>query len=148
MRLPVALLLGVLALAACGGSGGPAIDRAVALKLAAGADRIAAATGPCAARDRAVTLQRQTIAAINAGRIPDAYLEVIQSRVNEIVTELRVRCLPALAPRSTEPAPSPERARPEPTRTRGHDKSQGGPGDEGGHGHGKGHKEGHGRHGR
>jgi hypothetical protein len=101
MRLPVTLVLGVLALAGCGGSGGgPPIERAVAAKLARAADAVATASEPCSARDRAVTLQSRTVAAINAGRIPEPYLEPLQARVNEIVGELQVRCLPQPAPQS------------------------------------------------
>lgn len=104
MRLSASLLLGVLALAACGGDGGgPPIDRAVATRLARAADAVAAAGDPCTARDRAVALQTRTIAAINAGRIPDAYLEPLLGRVNEIVGELQVRCLPQPAPPTGRP---------------------------------------------
>lgn len=148
MRLPVTLLLGLLgllalgllALAGCGSSGGPPIDRAVGIRLADRADAVAAAENPCTARDRAVTLQRQTIGAINAGHIPQEYLEVLQSRVTEIVTELEVRCLPALAPQSTRPATAePERA-PDVAEGRGgskHDHKHDGKRDAKGHGHGK-----------
>ena len=144
MRLAVTLLLGLLgllALAGCGSSGGPVIDRAVATRLAERADAVAAAENPCTARDRAVTLQRQTIGAINAGHIPQEYLEAIQSRVTEIVTELEVRCLPALAPQSTRPPAAAEPGRaPKEAEGRGenkhkdkHDRRRSGHG----HGHGK-----------
>ena len=108
MRISVTLLLGVLALAACGGdAGGPSIDRPVAAKLARAADAVASAPEPCSARDRAVILQRRTIAAINAGHIPDAYLEPMQARVNEIARELQVRCLPQPSPQAQRAAVTP-----------------------------------------
>jgi hypothetical protein len=98
------LLLGLLALAGCGG--GPRVDRAVADKLANQADAIAKdvrAGDRCAARGHAAILQRQTIAAINAGRVPAVYQEPLQARVNAIVDELGLACLPAAAPQQTPP---------------------------------------------
>jgi hypothetical protein len=135
MRTPPLLLLTVLALAACGSSGGPAIDGTVATKLARQADAVAAAGNPCTARNRARTLQAETIAAINAGRIPTAYLEPLQGRVNEIVSELELRCLPTPAPSSTAPPPAPVVVLP--SEQKSHDR-HGHDGRGHGHGHGKG----------
>jgi hypothetical protein len=105
VRTSLALLLGLIALAGCGG-GGPAIDRAIATELARQADAVASASNPCTARSRARTLQRQTIAAINAGRIPAAYQETLQARVNELAATFELRCLPAPAPATTPSAPA------------------------------------------
>jgi cell division septation protein DedD len=111
--LAVALLclLGLAALAGCGGRSS-AIDSAVADRLAGQADAIAqkaAAGDVCAARGHARILQRQTIAAINAGRIPAEYQETLQTRVTEIAAALEPRCLPSLspAPRGAELPPAP-----------------------------------------
>jgi hypothetical protein len=133
------LALCALLLAGCGGRSGPSIDADVAAKLAGQADAIATAKDSCAARTHARILQRQTIAATNAGRIPAAFQEVLLARVNEIASELELRCLPVPAVASTEPAPPPVvRAAPRPRpRPHGH-----GHGDER-HGHGK--KKGHDR---
>jgi hypothetical protein len=100
------LLLCALALAGCGGRGGPAIDRDVATKLARQADAIASAQDGCARRTHARILQRQTIAAINAGRIPAAYQEALQARVNELAAELELSCLPTPAAQSEAPPPA------------------------------------------
>jgi hypothetical protein len=147
VRHSPALLLGVLALSACGDRGGPAIDAPLAAKLARQADAVATARQPCAARDHARTLQRQTIAAINAGRIPADYLEPLQARVNEIASELELRCLPT-PPRATVVPEPPASTRPAAVRPaagrhdegkhRGHEKrdKQGKHGKRGG-GHGK-----------
>jgi hypothetical protein len=136
VRSSLALLLGVLVLAGCGDSGGPPIDRAVAVKLARQADAIATAGNACAALTHARILQRQTIAAINAGKIPAAYLETIQSRVNELAGTLELRCLPTPPPVSTA-STAPPVAAPVPTRSRGRGYGFGrsrsrGHGDEGG----------------
>jgi len=61
--------------------------------------------------DRAVELQRRTIAAINAGRIPAEVQEPLQSRVNELVAELEPECLPSVAPESPPPPPAPPTTR-------------------------------------
>jgi hypothetical protein len=146
MRFPAALLLGVLALAACGGSGGPSVDRTVAERLASRAASVAAAADACTASDRAQALQRQAIGAINAGDIPAEYAELLQARVGEIATELRVRCLPSLPPRSTAP-PEPATSAPaHPHEQPRHGKGHGGHGHGRGHGHGQGHGHGHGKH--
>jgi hypothetical protein len=110
MRLYAMLLLCLLALAGCGGDGGPPIEKSLATKLANQADAIAQAGNACSARTHARILQRQTIDAINAGSIPPAYQETLQSRVNEIAATLELRCLPTPAPvsaESTHPPPVP-----------------------------------------
>ncbi len=103
MLRSVILLACVLALAGCGSSGGPPIDATLATKLANQADAIAAKRDPCAARTHARILQRQLIDAINAGRIPAAYLEPLQSRVNEIAAAYELRCLPTPSTESAAP---------------------------------------------
>jgi hypothetical protein len=144
-RIAVAFLC-LPALAGCGG-GSPSIDSAVADKLANQADAIAqkaAAGDPCAARNHARILQRQTIAAINAGTIPASYQETLQARVNEIDAALEPRCLPSLSPAPqssyqpdagrSEPSPKPK----EHEHEHEHDKK---PKPKKEHGHGKGKKD-------
>jgi hypothetical protein len=137
MRPFAVLLLCLLALAGCGGDGGPPIEKTVATRLANQADAVAKAGNACSARTHARILQHQTIAAINAGSIPPAYQETLQSRVNEIASSLELRCLPTPAPasaESTQPPPAPVAT---PTA----------PGRSGEHGaKGKGHGKGHGKH--
>jgi hypothetical protein len=132
MRI-AALSLCALALAGCGGHSGPSIDAALAAKLARQADAVAAAKDACAARTHAQILQRQTIAATNAGRIPTVFQEPLLGRVNELVGELELRCLPV--PAASTPAPEPP---PTPVfrgPAHGHEKHHGH-----GHGHGHGHR--------
>jgi hypothetical protein len=137
VRLGTLLLLCALALAGCGGSRGPSIDRDLAAKLANQAEATAAAKDPCAARTHARILQRQTIAATNAGRIPTTFQEPLLARVNELVSELDVRCLPKPAAAATTPAPTPKPKSPSVQEP----KPGGGPGWPGwrGHGRGRGH---------
>ena len=132
MRLVLLLALCALLLAGCGGRSGPSIDADVATKLAGQADAIASAKDRCTARVHARILQRQTIAATNAGRIPAAFQETLLARVNELVSELELRCLPVPTVSSAEPAPpTTTTVRVPPGHARGH-----------GHGHGRGHDEG------
>jgi hypothetical protein len=141
MRLGLLLVLCALALAGGGGRSGPAIDREVATKLANQADAIAAAKDPCAARTHARILQRQTIAATNAGRVPAVFQEPLLGRVNELVSELELRCLPVPAASSPEPEPPPApvargpRHEPPHHEKPKHDKHHGPP-----HGHGRKHR--------
>ena len=133
MRFAPLILVCVLALAGCGGSRGPTIDATIGAKLARQADAIATAGDRCAARTHARILQRQTIAATNAGRIPTVFQEPLLGRVNELVGELELRCLPV--PAASTPAPEPP---PTPVfrgPARGHEKHHGH-----GHGHGHGHR--------
>jgi hypothetical protein len=143
VRTFLVLLLGVLALAGCGDSGGPPIEQTVAAKLANQADAVAKADNACAARTHARILQRQTIAAINAGSIPPAYQETLQSRVNEIAGALELRCLPTPTPASTEstaPPPAPVVVSVAPTWDRGRAKDSRGKSHRKGYGKGdKGH---------
>jgi hypothetical protein len=132
MRLGLLLALCALLLAACGGRSGPSIDAEVATKLAGQADAIATAPDPCAARTHARILQRQTIAATNAGRIPAVFQEPLLGRVNELVSELELRCLPVPAVSSPAPEPPPTPVASAPRRGHGHEKSEH-------HGHGHGH---------
>lgn len=94
--------------AGCGGGGGdggdavsppgPAIERTTAEQLASTSDAIADALDAgdvCGAAGLADQLNDEVIEAINAGRIPSAYMEDLQARANELVNT--VNC-----PRTTE----------------------------------------------
>ncbi len=108
MRRISILCFGLLALAGCGGATRPGIEASTADALARQADAVAAriAVGDaCGARDHAVLLQRRTIAAINAGRVPTLYQRTLQSRANELVSALDPECLPTVAPARTTPPP-------------------------------------------
>jgi hypothetical protein len=145
MRRYAVALFCLPAFAGCGG--GAAIDPALADKLANQADAIAqkaVAGDTCAARSHARILQRQTIAAINAGKIPADLQETLQARVNEIDDALEPRCLPSLSPAprvSVQPAPSAEDEPRRPEKPKGHEKHE-----KQDHGHGKGHGKGRGHH--
>jgi hypothetical protein len=86
----------VLSLAACGGQtrrhAEPRLPAPVATDLATYAEdaaAFAAAGDPCAARQQAVALQRATITAINAHRVPAALQEPLQGAVNNLLQRLR-----------------------------------------------------------
>lgn len=100
----VALLLG-----GCGGSNHaapprpPALPHSLASDLAATSDAVAAALSAgdsCQALTLAHGLQAQTIAAINAHRVPAGLQEQLSGAVNGLVA--RVRCVPSPPPTITE----------------------------------------------
>jgi len=95
----------VLALAACGGEprrgAEPRLPAPVASDLATYAEDVAAfaaAGDPCAAREEAVALQRATIAAINAHRVPAELQEPLQGAVNDLLHRLTCPPPPTGAP--------------------------------------------------
>ena len=96
-----AALAAVLCLAGCGGGSErraapqPSLRQPVAAALASHSDEVARALtagDPCLARSLAQQLQRETIAAINAGRIPGAFQEQLGSTVADMVS--RIQCVP------------------------------------------------------
>lgn len=97
-----------LCLSACGGAKQsappqPSFSRSLASSLAAKSDAVAsalAAGDSCRALTLAQRLQRQTIGAINSGRVAPALQEQLSSAVNELV--VRVRCVPPPAPAPPE----------------------------------------------
>jgi hypothetical protein len=105
-----AAALAALILAGCGGTKRaaplpqpPALPRALAVRLAAASDAVAsslAAGDSCRALALAHRLQAQTIAAINAHRVPTGLQEQLSSSVNGLVA--RVTCVPP-------PRPAPRR---------------------------------------
>jgi hypothetical protein len=105
-----------LLLAGCGGAHHaqppprpPRIPAAVATRLAAEADRVAALTpGTCAARDAARRFQADVIASI--GRVPARYQEPLSSATNDLTARLAA---------CTEPPP-PEKGTPPKDRRHGH----------------------------
>jgi hypothetical protein len=112
----------VLLLAGCGGGGRhgqppprpPRIPAAVASRLAAEADRVAALTpGTCAARDAARRFQADVIASI--GRVPRRYQEPLSSAANDLSARLAA---------CTEPPP-PEPPKPPKHHDHGHGKHKG-----------------------
>jgi hypothetical protein len=67
----------------------------LASELAQRSDAVAAALDAgdaCAARDEALRLQQETIAAINARRVPAAFHEPLAASVNDLVS--RIDCSP------------------------------------------------------
>ena len=107
MTRGLATLALALALAGCGESrrrAEPRLPAPVAADLATYAEdaaAFAAAGDPCAAREQAVALQRATIAAINAHRVPAELQEPLQGAVNDLLH--RLTCPPPAAGASQEP---------------------------------------------
>ena len=90
----------MLCLAGCGGGSErraapqPSLRQPLATALASRSDEVARALtagDACRARSLALQLQRETIAAINAGRIPGAFQEQLGSTVGDIVS--RIQCV-------------------------------------------------------
>ena len=107
---PGAALVAALCLAGCG-SGTPErraaprphLSAAVAAPLAVRSDRVAAALDAgdtCRALTEARALQRATITAINAGRVPSPFQEDLTSTVGDLVT--RIQCVPPADDRAKE----------------------------------------------
>ena len=95
-----ATLAAVLCLAGCGSGSEreaapqPRLPQPVAAALALRSDEVARALSAgdaCQARSLALQLQRETIAAINAGRIPSAFQEQLGSTVGDMVS--RIQCV-------------------------------------------------------
>jgi hypothetical protein len=98
-----------LCLSACGGAKQPVppptLSHSLGSSLAARSDAIAsalAAGDSCRALELARRLQRQTIAAINDGRVAAALQEQLSSAVNALVA--RVQCVPP----PSRPQPNPQ----------------------------------------
>jgi hypothetical protein len=92
------------------------MPRALAHSLAVQSDQIAQALDggdSCRAASLARVLQAQTIAAINARRVPAAFQEPLTSTVTDLVS--RIRCVPP--PSNEEPGKG---------KKKGHDKHDGG----------------------
>lgn len=98
-----------LALTGCGGDdggaepevAGPRIERAVADDLAQLSDEVAESLDSgdsCAARESAARLRDGVTEAINAGKVPEVYLEDLSGLANEIEAQI---------PECVEPAPPP-----------------------------------------
>jgi hypothetical protein len=94
-----------LLLASCGGDGSdtetlddaaaPTIASEVALELAERSEEVAQKLDEgdsCGAGDKAAELRKEVTDAINAGQIPEEYLEDLQSVANELDYELDTRC--------------------------------------------------------
>ena len=78
----------------------PKLPAQVASALALRSDAVAQALSggdECRALTLAQQLQRETIAAINAGRVPGAFQEQLGSTVGDLVS--RIRCVPTQKPR-------------------------------------------------
>lgn len=100
-----AAVAAALFLAGCGGDGKrdlappPTLPRQLAGALADRSDelvRVIDSGDECRALAVAEQLRRQTIAAINTGRVPSVFQESLLDRVNSLAT--RIRCVPAPRP--------------------------------------------------
>jgi hypothetical protein len=96
-----AALAAALCIAGCGSDGGrnaaqqPTLPRQLGVALADRSDAVAHALDAgdeCRALELAQQLQRQTIEAINDGRVPGGFQEPLQDRVNDLAA--RIRCGP------------------------------------------------------
>jgi uncharacterized lipoprotein YajG len=77
----------------------PTLPAAVAAPLAARSDEVAqtlAAGDACQAASLAQQLQQETLASINAGRVPAPFQEHLASAANDLVS--RIRCIPPAQP--------------------------------------------------
>jgi hypothetical protein len=99
-----AALTAALCLAGCGSGAErraapqPKLHRQTATALAKGSERVAQALDAgdtCKALRLAEDLQRQTIAAINAHRVPSPLQEPLQDRVNDLAGRIRCAAPPA-----------------------------------------------------
>lgn len=104
----LAALAAALCLAGCGSEGErdlappPTLPSQLAVALADQSDELARVLDSgdeCRALALAGQLRRQTIAAINTGRVPSVFQEPLLDRVNSLAT--RIRCVP--------PAPEPDK---------------------------------------
>jgi hypothetical protein len=95
-----------LCLAGCGSGSNqrvaqqPKLPAPVASALASRSDEVAQALAGgdhCRALSLAQQLQQETIAAINAGRVPRAFQEQLGSTVGDLLS--RIQCVPAAKPR-------------------------------------------------
>jgi hypothetical protein len=98
-------LLAALGLAGCGGGSEhraappPRLPAALGSDLAARSDRVAQALDAgdgCGAAALANELQQQTIAAINAHRVPAPFQEDLAASVTDLVS--RIQCVPVQQP--------------------------------------------------
>ena len=94
--------MAALCLAGCGSGSEqraapqPKLPAAIASALASRSDEVAQALAggdDCRALSLAQQLQQETIAAINAGRVPAAFQEQLGSTVGDLVS--RIQCVPA-----------------------------------------------------
>jgi hypothetical protein len=98
-------LLVLLAVAGCGGGeterdAAPPFPPGLAAQLAGRSDAVAArleADDPCAALAEAQALQAETIAAVNAGRVPAHYQEELGAAVAALVASIACTPVPAAA---------------------------------------------------
>jgi hypothetical protein len=103
-RVLGAAVAGALCLAGCGGGAEhatppPTLPRTLATELAARSDAVAdalVAGDSCRASTLVAELQRETIAAINSGRVRGALLEPLSASVNDLAA--RVKCVPPPQP--------------------------------------------------
>lgn len=98
---PIAVTLAAAFLGGCGGGAhhtappAPKLPSALAEQLATQSDAVAGrldAGDDCGAFAAAQQLQRQTIAAINAHRVPAAFQEPLSAAANDL--NVRIRCTP------------------------------------------------------
>ena len=103
-----AALAVALCLAGCGSGSEhrvapqPKLPAPVASALASRSDEVAqalAGSDHCRALSLARQLQRETIAAINSGRVPGAFQEQLGSTVGDLVS--RIQCVPTAKPRDS-----------------------------------------------
>ena len=97
-----------LCLAGCGSGSNqrvapqPKLPAPVASALASRSDEVAQALAGgdhCRALSLAQQLQQETIAAINAGRVPGAFQEQLGATVGDLLS--RIQCVPAAKPRDS-----------------------------------------------
>ncbi len=111
MRVALVLVALCGLLAGCGGSDErgapppPRLPAELAGRLAQRADTVAArldAGDPCGAAREASGLQQASIAAINAGRVPERFQEELQAAVSELAADAQQACASLPPPTTAE----------------------------------------------